>query len=87
MKTFKAWRIYNATNEEKTTGLVWWDGNHIRTSTETLMRSLRNMQIPGEGGSTFYKDGEKFFNKLPLALQRNYTGVERVEVDEKGNIQ
>lgn len=86
MKTFPAYKTYNMNNPEDITGLVWWDGKHIRTNSSEFMRDIKNEQIPSSEGSLFFKDGEKFFKLLPSVLRRGYTAVEKCEVDEKGKI-
>jgi hypothetical protein len=58
--TFPAHRIVDA-NSKKVLGLVWWDGEHLRSTNPKLLKYLKQEYI----GNLTYRDGDEFFQQLP----------------------
>lgn len=89
MKTYKAYKLVHANDEDgKNRGVIWWDGKHVRASSDELLARVKKIVIPFsldiKAPLPTYKDGEQFFKMLPLAFRTGYVHLEPATVDETG---
>lgn len=86
MATFHGYEIKESAKKDGPT--VWWDGTHIRSTSERVLRDLKRTIIPHgtskEKTTLEFKDGEEFLEQLPQVFKTGYSWLVEVEVDEKG---
>lgn len=90
MKTYAGYKLVHANDEDgKDRGVIWWDGQRIRSNQDDLLRRIKRTVIPFTTSSKEpqpkYSDGIKFFKMLPLAFRTGYVHLEPVTVDGEGN--
>ncbi len=61
-------------SEDKSLGTVWWDGKAIKSSSDKLLRMLKDLPI---GGKSF-EDGVEFLKILPRLSKTGYLAALKV---------
>lgn len=79
--TYPAFKVYREDKDEPI-AIVWWDGTTLRSSSEKILKSIKDKAIDGMS----YSAGKEFFDKLPRAFKSGYVYLKKAEVSKDGKL-